>query len=591
MPSKPIINYTNREYESIRQDLVNHIKTYYPETYKDFNAASFGAIALDLVSYVSDNLSFYLDYQVNESFITTAVQYENILKVARQMGFKIPGSSTAHGTISLFLEVPSAGGSSGPDPLYLPTLKKGSMVLSSAGKVYSLNEDVDFSTSDAEIVVAKVSAANGVPTSFAVKKYGQVISGQISTENFSVTSVQKFLTLSLSGKNISEIISVIDSQGNEYYEVPFLSQNIVHRRIKNESSDKELVPYKIREISAARRFIVERDGSSVVLVFGSGSPGKVTDPKRVILNVHAKDYIADDSFDPSVLIESDKFGIAPSNTNLQVRYRKNTIKDVNSPAGSLINTANNVFEFQISSTIDATIKNSVVGSLEITNEEPIVGGVDLMSYEEIRRRSLDAYATQNRAVTRSDYLSIIYRMDPKLGSIFRANVVRDSDSFKRNLNVYAISIDGSDNLVHPSTTLKNNLKKWLASYKMLNDTVDILNAKVVNIGINFEIISSLDYNKYDVLIDCIEAVKSMYGTKMGIGEPFYLTDIYKKLNSLTSVIDTKNVEIILKDGTGYGGAYLDIKSALSIDGRYIDVADDIILEIKYLDDDIKGVII
>ena len=68
------IKYTSRDFESIRADLLEHARRYYPNTFQDFNEAGFGSLMLDTVSYIGDILSFYLDYQANESFKESSLQ-------------------------------------------------------------------------------------------------------------------------------------------------------------------------------------------------------------------------------------------------------------------------------------------------------------------------------------------------------------------------------------------------------------------------------------------------------------------------------------------------------------------------------------
>ena len=211
----------------------------------------------------------------------------------------------------------------------------------------------------------------------------------------------------------------------------------------------------------------------------------------------------------------------------------------------------------------------------------------------MKRRAIDSFATQNRAVTRQDYISLCYRMDPKFGSVKRVNVVRDSDSLRRNINAYVVSENSSETLVETDINIKNNLKRWINSHRMMNDTIDILNARIVNIGIEFSVIGSLQFSKFDVLTQCYQALIEKYREKLDIGTPFYVTEVFKTLNALDSVVDTRDVKIVLRSGTGYTSSGFDIEEALSSDGRFIDVPEDIILEIRFLSSgkDLQGVVI
>ena len=211
--NKKLIKYTNREFNSIKEGLVDYAKRYYPEVHKDFSAASFGSLMLDTVAYVGDILSFYLDYQTNESFLDTAVEYDNILRLGEQVGYKQPLKANSFGVVSLFVLAPVTTVGSAPDTTYLPVLAKGSRFSSDSGQVFTLIDDIDFSNDSNEVVVATSNAQDGQPTSFAVKAMGRVISGEVNTETVSVGEFTRFLTVSLSDPNITEITSVVDAEG------------------------------------------------------------------------------------------------------------------------------------------------------------------------------------------------------------------------------------------------------------------------------------------------------------------------------------------------------------------------------------------
>ena len=232
--TKPV-KYSSKEFDSIKDSLVNYAKTYYPDTFKDFNASSFGSLMLDTVAYVGDMLSFYIDYQTNETFVDSAIETKNLLKIAKQFGYKNPLAYSANGKAAFYVQVP-ANSDKQPNTNLIPVLKEGTTLSSNGGISLILTSDVDFNKSDAEVVVAQ-SDTNGDPTSFAFKAYGDVISGLVKTEILTVGNYQKFLRLSLSDNNITEVISVVDSEGNEYYEVPYLSHNVSLQPIRNPNKE------------------------------------------------------------------------------------------------------------------------------------------------------------------------------------------------------------------------------------------------------------------------------------------------------------------------------------------------------------------
>jgi hypothetical protein len=594
------IKYTSRDFDTIKEDLIEYAKRYYPDTFRDFNEASFGSMLLDTVSYVGDVLSFYLDYQVNESFMETAIQYDSIVKIGRQLGYKFRGSATAHGTVALYIVAPAASTGLGPDTNYLPILKRGSTFSSTGGGGYILNQNVNFANSENEVVVAEVDSSTGLPTSYAVRAYGQVISGEMVRETVEIGSFQRFARIEIPGSNISEIISVIDSEGHRYYEVDYLSQNTVFVEVTNQGSDRDTVRTILKPIIVPRRFTVEQEFGRTFLQFGHGSEDNLTsdlivDPSNITLDINGKDFMADTSFDPSRLTKTDKFGIAPANTTLVVAYRINPAGRVNAAVNTVTNVGTRNFVFpsvQEGVVLDSSKQSTVTNSLEVANQRPVVGGVSTPTAEELKSRIQGNHSAQNRAVTRQDYISMIYSMPPQLGAIKRINIVQDTDSFKRNLNIYVISEDINGKLVTSNSTIKSNVKNWIKRYKMINDTVDILDAYIINIGIEFSAVAVRSENKFDVVQRAVALLGSrLTSKKRDIGERFYITDIYSTLRLVQGLLDVVDVKITLKTGGKYSNTGINLDELIDPDGRYIDIPENVILEIKYPNADIKGTIL
>jgi hypothetical protein len=590
--TKPPISYTSRDYASIRNDLINYVKVYYPDTYKDFNEASFGSLMFDMVAYVGDILSYYVDYQTNESFLETAIERNNIIKIGKQLGYKFTGSPSSSGICAFYVSIPaqSNGGQENTD--LIPILKQGTTMTSDSGASFILTEDVDFSSPDTEILVIRENS-NSTPTGYAYKAYGKVISGEMRQKSITVGDYQKFLKLQIDDEKISEVISVTDSIGNEYYEVDYLTQDTIYKSIKNTSSDSTNAPFFLKEFQTFRKFITEFDeDGNCFLQFGFGSESdfienNFPDPSSVSLQFFGKNYYSDKTFDPNVINSTETLGVSPANTVLTVTYRVNTSDTINASVGAVNTITNPILEFR-TSLYSNTEAISQITSIEVDNEEPMVGSYSTPTNEELRLRAYGAFATQNRAVTKQDYVAITYRMPAKFGVIKRATIVQDKDSAKRNLNLYIVSVATNGELTLASDSLKQNLKTWISKYKMINDTVDILDATIVNVGITFRVITDLTKDTSIVLNDCLTAVKAQLRDQLNIGEPFYLTDIYKTLNAVNGVMDTVEVNIFQKTGEGYSSSQFSVYDNLSKDGRYLSVPENVIIEIRDLDSDITG---
>tara|TARA_S200002703_G_scaffold156350_1_gene161805 strand:- start:9529 stop:11325 length:1797 start_codon:yes stop_codon:yes gene_type:complete len=597
MAKRPI-NYTSRDFESIKGDLENYAKRYYPSTFKDFSEASFGSLMLDLVAYVGDQLSFYADFQANESFLDSSIRYDNVIRLSETLGYKNQGAAKSTGQVAIYMLVPVSTTSRSPDVNYLPILQKGAIFTGDNGAAYTLIADIDFSNPNNEITVARTDVTTGNPTFFAVKALGQIVSGQQFQEKINVTDYQRFLRVSLGRSNITEILSILDSQGNEYYEVENLSQDVVLTQIKNvESTSRDAVPYTMRIKPVPRRFTTDFSSDGVTRIqFGYGSEDNLTgdviaDPADVVLEVQSKPYITETTFDPTNLIQTDKFGIVPVNTTLTITYTANTTATSNASVGSVTNIISPDLLFRSRAELSEEIISTMVSSIEVDNEQPISGDSQQLTAQEIKIRAFGTYAAQNRAVTREDYMNLAYRMPAKFGKIKRCNVIRDENSLKRNLNMFVLAENSDGDLSIPNSVLKENLKVWLDNYRMINDTIDIMDGNIINIGIRYEIIADPDINRFDLLEQCNKAINDDFLTiKFSLGESVYVSELYKVLNSVPGVTDTTNVEFYNITGGVYSDNVYDIDSNISSDGRFLKIPSDSAAEILIPNTDIVGVI-
>lgn len=596
MPKKNVpIDYLARDFESIKKALVEHAKKYYPETFKDFSEVGFGSLMLDTVSYIGDNLSFYLDYQANESFLDTASEFDNILKLSKPFGFRYNENPSSQGVAAFFILVPANIFGTEPDRSYMPILKKNSIFSTKTGVNFSLVEDVNFSRTDNDIVVGTVNDTTGLPETYAVKAYGRIMSGFLTQTYYQVGSYEKFLKIPVDISNITEIVSVIDADGNEYFEVDYLSQDIVYRPVLNrDNNDNIEVKSILKPFTVPRRFVVVKENGKVFLQFGTGDAQAETynsdlvDPSSVTLDIYGKNYITDKEFDPNNLIKTDKMGVVPSNTTLRIIARANTSDNVNAGVATIVGVKSALFEFNDVRSLDQTKVTAVKNSIEVNNEEPIVGDIPNVTAEELKFRVYNTFGAQNRAVTDKDYEAMIYNMPPQYGMVKRASIVRDADSFKRNINIYVISQDVTGKLTPANAMLKQNIKTWLNKSKMINDTIDILDAKIVNLEINFKIVSDPQVDNAEVLKNCIDSLGIELSKTKFIGEAFFISDIYSILKKVQGVNDVKSVKVKQKTGSDYSDINFNVNKFMSADARYIEAPKNVIFEVKYPRSDITG---
>lgn len=586
------VDYTSRDFEKIKNDLLNYTKRYYPDTYKDFNEASFGSLMTDLVAYVGDNLSFYLDYNANESFINTSLEYDNVIMHAKQLGYRHSPIRSSVGEVDIYVPVPADAVNVGPDLDYLPKMRKGSTFSTPGGNAFTLNKDIEFFSSDVEVVGSEVSTDGSKTTYYIIKAQGEVISGETKQTIVKIEDFKRFRKIQVPGSNITEVLSVVDSNGNEYYEVDFLSQNTVYRPVMNlaTSSIDDSTPSIMKAYPVPRRFIVERDGTDTSIVFGFGSENeiktnKVADPSDIALKITGKNYVSNATFDPSKLLSTEKLGVAPVNTTLTITYRTNSVENSNAAVGAVSVVDNPIVEFRNVQNLQSAKVNFILANLQVFNEAPINGDITALTTEEIKKRAASQFATQGRAVTLQDYISSVYAMPPQFGAVKRAAIYRDNDDLRRNMNLFVMSENASGQLQASSTALKNNLKTWLNSVRMVNDSVDILDAVIVNLGIEFDVIAQSDVNKNNVFNLAKEEIyRQLTETTSEIGEPFYLSEVFRILKEVNEVLDVVNVKVTSNSGTNYTSYKHNIESNTSPEGRVIYIPHNSIWEIKFKSD-------
>ena len=588
------INYLSRDFTSIKNQLLEHARRYYPETFKDFSDAGFGALMIDAVSYVGDLLSFYVDYQANESFLSTAIEYDNIIKHGDAVGFKYDNVRATYGQVDLYIKIPANSNNTGPDLSYAPKVRAGTTFSATNGSLFTLLEDVDFADVTNEVVVATTNASTGVPVQFATKTIGQVVSGELRQKTFEIGNFSRFTTLTIFDGNVTEIISVFDSEGRQYYEVDHLSQNTIYIPVNNSDATTNVqAPTIIKPFIVPRRFVRRRLGGATEIVFGYGSDSQLNTPslaeaRDLVLDLHSKTYVTDKAMDPTILIKGDKFGVGPSNTTLTVTYRANTKQNSNATAGSVNSVSSAQFQFASPDTLISTTAATVRGSLEVSNPTPIQGDVSAPTSRELRELISGAHSAQNRAVTAEDFKTLVLSMPAKFGGIKRCAVIQDVDSNLRNINIYVINQNNAGTFETTNTILKENIKTWLNTKRMINDSIDILDAKVVNLGIRFAAIVNNDENKSVIFSRIQGRMNDYFNEKLDIGESFSITDLYSLINRTRGVVDATFVQVLQQTGPGYATTKFNVKNSTTPDGRLVIAPKNVVFEVKFPQRDIKG---
>lgn len=596
----------SRDFESLKCDLIEHIKVYFPETYSDFNESSVGMMLVEMLAFVGDSFSFYLDKQFQESFIESAKQTKNILRHARQLGFKTSlfGKSSSQGKIDCYIRIPATtlNQKIEPNMSFAGKILRGSKLIGNNGIIYEILEDVDFSNIDVNdsnfVAVAETDSTTKQPTSFALKKTNiDIKAGQTKTTTFSVGGYQSFLTLELPDEDVLEIIDIKDNQGNLWYEVDFLAQDTIFDSLVNTATDSSDVPRILHLRSAPYRFITDYniETNKTSLIFGTGDAQKfdgelIPNLGDLSLPLLGKDNFTDFFVDPQNFLKTRTLGIAPTNTILTVRYRVGGGLETNSGVGEIVTVSDATYQVADSSLSQATI-NDVKNSFSVLNPNSIQGGRDELSIDEIRHLIPASFASQSRIVTAEDYITRTLSIPTKFGSIFRAGVKAGGIN-KSSVELTILSRNSSGYAVTASVTLKENLKKYLSRFRMLTDSIEILDGDVINLEVNFGILCRPDYNRSEVLGNCILTLKDFFDiTKWQMGQPIIKSQILRLLYDVAGVITV--YDLIFKNlvGTVNGLSYSDTRFDLQNNTKndIIYCPTNSIMEIKYQNRDIKGV--
>lgn len=595
-----IISLLNRDFRSFKQDLITYAQAYATGSFTDFNETSPGMAVLEFSAYVGDVLSFYIDQAFNEMRDATATQLENVQQNAKMRGYKPLGKRAARAIVHWAIQVPSTVDSTGavvPNDLYTPTLLKGSQCLAENGTVFETLEDIYFTASlGRQVTGSQFDATTGLPTQFALLKSVECLAGKTVTETFDVSEFQQFRKIELSEQDVIEIISVTDSQGNDWREVEYLAQDWVFVAQTNVNDDSDIVPYVLKLESAPYRFIVDRDIVSGIssLIFGSGDGTSFDDElvpnvANYSLPLAGRESISSFTIDPQNFLKTRSLGLSPHDTTLTVTYRVGGGSESNVPARS-IKKPNKVNLSFTSTSLNALIKGAVEQNVGCINRLSSVGGAPAETIREIKSNASAFFAAQSRAVTREDIVSRVLSMPAKFGKPEKIFVKPSRDNhYSYDIHVLARDVDGT--LITAPSILKTNIASYLSQYKMLTDGVNILDGTILDLRCYFGVVVAPNRNKSDVLLRCREVVAGILDTeKMQIAQPIIASEIISALDAISGVVSVYELTFTSVHGIVDGLSYSD--SSFTVDGSRRDgmiiCPSEAIFQIKYPNRDIVG---
>ena len=618
------ISYLGKDFGQFRKNLIDFTKQYFPNDYTDFNESSPGMLFMEMASYVGDVLSYYADNNLKESLLEQASEQKNIYDLAKALGYNVKNVIPSYVTLDVFQLVPAIGTgvNNRPDYTFALSIKSGLRAKQNNGSVeFRTLTDVDFAFSSSinttDVTVYESDSSTNEPTYYLLKKQVPAVSGTVKTATFSFTSPKQYDKIVLNDTDIINIISVTESDGDVWTEVPYLGQDTVFNEVPNLLENdpdfaqyRDSSPYLLKLRKTSKRFITRlRSDNTIEIQFGAGISDNndeeiVPNPKNVGNGLQGMSHNVDIDIDPSNFLYTRTYGQAPSNTTLTVTYTTGKGVSDNIEANLITDIEFVDFHDDPNTTAGAGMIRFAKSSLAVNNPNPASGAKSSETVQDIKNNAMSNFATQNRLVTKDDYLIRCYAMPSKFGSVSKAYVVPDDQLSQSSfissrvpnplaLNLHVLGFNESKQLTVLNNAIKHNLQNYLSYYRILTDAVNIQDALIVNISLDFEIIIRNNYNSNEVLLNCIDTMKQYFDIdKWQINQPIVKTEVMNTLGNVTGVQNVVGITFknVFDSSQGYAGNVYDLVSATK-QGVIYPPLDPSIFEIKYLNRDIKGKVV
>ena len=624
MEIKKDISYLGKDFGQFRKNLIDFTKQYFPNDYTDFNESSPGMLFMEMASYVGDVLSYYADNNLKESLLEQASERKNIYDLAKSLGYDSRNVIPSYTTLDVFQLVPAIGSgtSNRPDYTFALSIKAGLRGKQNNGPTeFRTLQDVDFSFSSSldptEVTVYESDDSTGEPTYYLLKKQSPAVSGKIKTATYEFGSPKPYDKVVINDSNVIDIVSVTESDGDAWTKVPYLAQDTIFNELPNLIENdpdfaqyRDSAPFLLKLRKTSKRFVCRlRSNNTYEIQFGAGVSDNndeeiIPNPKNVGNGLQGFSRNLDINIDPSNFLYTRAYGQAPSNTTLTVTYSTGEgVKD-NVPANVVTDIQFVEFYDDPNSTSSTSMTNFAKSSLAINNPNPATGGKTADTVQDIKNNAMSNFATQNRTVTKNDYIIRSYAMPSKFGSVAKAYIIPDDQLSQGKfvservpnplaLNLYVLGFNQNKNLTQLNDAVKNNLKNYLSYYRMLTDAINIADALIINIKVNFEIIIRNNYNSNEVLLQCINTLKSYFDVdNWQINQPIIKTEVMNVIGNVSGVQNVVGVDFqnVYDANQGYSGNYYELTSATK-QGVIYPPLDPAIFEIKFPNQDIKGKVV
>ena len=586
------INYLSKDFNSIKADLIDYVRRHFPNDWRDFNDASGGMALLELMAYVGDILSFNIDRQVNESYISRAVETKNIVSLAQNFGYKPKNTVPAVVNLSVSADFTDSTSSE-----CLFVLKKGATVITNFEPIVSFEilNDVNFASESNRTI-----KGSGGSTNISISGVSAV-AGITKTFTYRAGDPVKFLKITLPDSNVNEIMSVSAADGSEYYEVDNLARDTIFVGDVNTSSSSGDAGYIMKLKRVPKRYVVEREPNGLTTVrFG---PGVLTEADADVIP-NPNDFVlpptlrgspsgfAPAAIDSTNFLKTKSLGVAPQNTDITVKYRAGGGVSTNVGPKTLNRFINKelVFATPNLTSLSAQVTRNIFESVACSNGEQASGGEEGETIASIRENSVMNMGSQMRCVTLQDYQARIMAMPANFGSVFRSFVRKDPTN-NLGVQLFLITRNSDGQLTLPSGVIKNNIETYIKNFKSFSDTIRITNGRIINISVDFTIVPNAEVNEAEALMECILLLQEIFETaRTNFNDSIVIPEVQSRLQNLKKIRAVPQLKINNRYGVVntriYSGTQFDINA--NTNSGIVKFPADAVWELKYPNYDIIG---
>ena len=556
------ISYTDRDFEGLRQDLINFTQQYYPELIDNFNDASVYSVFLDLNAAIGDNLHYHIDRSIQETVLQYAQQRSSIYNIARTYGLKLPGQRPSVALVDFSITVPALGDKE--DERYLGQLRRGSQVLG-AGQVFENVEDIDFASPynsqgfPNRLKIPNFDSSNRL-VNYTITKREVVVNGitKVFKRVIGPSDVRPFLEIFLPEKNVLGVTSVLLKDGTSYTTVPtvneFLGAQNRWYEVDALAEDRIFIedPTKVSDQPGIKvgkyfqtqdRFITEYTPEGFLkMTFGGGTN----------TSQDALDQFTNLGVPLNLQLYQNNMSLGSAlraNTTLFIQYR--TGGGLSTNVGTNVINQVGTVSFFVNGPSE-NINQQVVGSLRCNNVTAAIGGAGQPTIEEARNYVSFNFSSQNRAVTVNDYEAIIRKMPSQFGAPAKVAITENNNK----INVQILSYDTSGKLTSVvSNTLKQNLANYLSNYRMMNDYISIETAEVIDLSIDISVVLDSTQNQGQVITNIVNKISAFLDPQVrNLGQNIYLSQLNSIIQDENGVITVTAIDVFNEVGGQYSSS-------------------------------------